>query len=323
MKIVFFGSSHFAVPSLEVLIKSRYEVVCVVTQPDKKKGRHLHLGVTDVKATAKSAGLNVFQPDKINSPEALNYLNGLSADLFIIVAYGQILSQEILDIPKIFSINIHASLLPKYRGAAPINWAIIRDEKITGITIIKVIRKMDSGPLILQKEMPISKTDNSMILEDKLRLLGAELLIEALKKIENKTFKLAQQDENKVIMAPKLRKADGYINWGAQADEIHNLVRGCLPWPGAYTYYKGKLLKVFKARAAKPESTQNCFEQGRVAQITSDKNEIAVVTASGNLVIEELQLEGGRRMSAKEFVHGHKIKAGELFGAPSPSCKVK
>ena len=249
MKIIFFGSSHFAVPSLEALIKSRYEVVCVVTQPDKKKGRHLHLGITNVKATAKAAGLTVFQPEKINSLEALEYLKSFSADLFVIVAYGQILSQEILDIPKIFPINIHASLLPKYRGAAPINWAIIKGEKVTGVTIIKVTKKMDSGPVILQKEAPINKTDDAMILEDKLRMLGVELLTEALKEIKNKTFKLTEQDEFKVIMAPKLKKADGCINWDIPADEIYNLIRGCLPWPGAYTYYKGKLLKIFKAGA--------------------------------------------------------------------------
>ena len=189
MRIVFFGSSHFAVPSLEALIKSRYEVCCVVTQPDKKKGRHLHLGATDVKATAKAAGLTVFQPEKINSPEALDYLKSFGADLFVIAAYGQILSQEVLDIPKIFPINIHASLLPKYRGAAPINWAIIKGEKVTGVTIIKVVRKMDAGPVLLQKEAPININDDAIILEDKLRTLGVELLIEALKEIKDNVEK--------------------------------------------------------------------------------------------------------------------------------------
>jgi methionyl-tRNA formyltransferase len=311
MRIVFFGSSHFAVPSLEALIKSRYEVCCVVTQPDKKKGRHLHLGATDVKATAKAAGLTVFQPEKINSPEALDYLKSFGADLFVIAAYGQILSQEVLDIPKIFPINIHASLLPKYRGAAPINWAIIKGEKVTGVTIIKVVRKMDAGPVLLQKEAPININDDAIILEDKLRTLGVELLIEALKEIKDKNFELTEQDEDKVIMAPKLKKADGCIDWRAEAGEIYNLVRGCLPWPGAYTYYKGKLLKIFKAQVAKIVTPQDCFKRGEVVEVTSDKNEIVVVTSSGNLVIEELQLEGARRMSSKDFVHGHKVKAGD------------
>ena len=314
MKIVFFGSSHFAVASLEALIKSSYDVCCVVTQPDKKKGRHLHLGFTDVKTTAEAAGLTVFQPAKINSPEALSYLKTFGADLFIIVAYGQILSQEILDIPKIFPINIHASLLPKFRGAAPINWAIIKGEKSTGVSIIKVTRKMDSGPVILQKEALINKTDDAIILEDKLRTLGVELLMEALKEIKNKTFKLTEQDENKVIMAPKLKKADGCIDWGLKADEIYNLVRGCFPWPGAYTYYKGKLLKIFKAQASKAAPSQGSFKPGEVTEITIEKNEIAVATLSGNLMIEELQLEGGRRMNSKDFVHGHKVKPGDNFG---------
>lgn len=314
MKIIFFGSSHFAIPSLEALIKSGYEVVCVVTQPDKKKGRHLHLSATDVKATAMAAGLNVFQPEKINSPEALDYLKSLCADLFVIVAYGQILSQEILDIPKIFPINLHASLLPKYRGAAPINWAIIRDEKTTGVTVIKVIRKMDAGPILTQKEIAITEADDSITLEDKLRKLGAELLIDTLKSIKNKTYQLTVQDEKKAVMAPKLKKENGRIDWRNTANEIHNRIRGCLPWPGAYTYYKGKLLKIFKAKVSKVITFQDCFERAVVVEITPDKHEISIATAKGNLVIEELQLEGGKRMNSKDFVHGHKVKAGDIFG---------
>ena len=247
MKIVFFGSSHFAVPALEALTKGAQEVCCVVTQPDKKKGRHLHLAGTDVLATAKAAGLKTFQPENINSPESLDYLKNLSADIFVIVAYGQILSQAVLDIPRIFPINIHASLLPKYRGAAPINWAVINGEKNTGVSMIKVTRKMDAGPIIAQKELSIDIADDSVILEDKLRALGVELLVEGLKDIKNEVFKLVEQDEKRVVMAPKMKKINGYIDWELSAPEIYNLVRGCLPWPGAFTYYKGKLLKIFKA----------------------------------------------------------------------------
>jgi methionyl-tRNA formyltransferase len=314
MKIIFFGSAHFAVPAVEALIKSPYEVCCVVTQPDKKKGRHLHLSGTDVSAVAKQAGLKVFQPENVNSPEAYDYLKSFSADIFVIVAYGQIFSQAVLDIPKLIPINIHASLLPKYRGAAPINWAIINGEKTTGVSIIKVTRKMDAGPIITQKEIPINKNDDSIGLEDKLRLLGADLLMAAFSSIKNKTFKLIEQNEAKVVIAPKLKKADGCINWGAPATEIHNLIRGCLPWPGAFTYYKGKLLKIFKAEIAQDLSCQNKVQPGEVAQITEAKNEIVVAAAKGYLVIEELQLEGGKRMTAKEFVHGHKVKPGDLFG---------
>ncbi|MFH0855159.1 MAG: methionyl-tRNA formyltransferase [Candidatus Omnitrophota bacterium] len=317
MKIVFFGSSRFAVPSLEALIKSRYEVCCVVTQPDKKKGRHLHLGFTDVKSLANKAGLRVFQPVSINSSDSIGYLRNLSADVFVIVAYGQILSQEALLLAKIFPINIHASLLPKYRGAAPINWAVINGEKNTGITVIKVTRKMDSGPLLMQKEMPISETDDSETLEDKLRRLGAKLLVDVLKEIEKKSFKLILQDEKQVISAPKLKKATGYIDWGRSADEIYNKVRGCLPWPGAFTYYKGKLLKIYKAEIIpRGHHLQDPLARGGADNkpgtvLKADKQSLEVAAGEGSLLIKELQLEGARRMPAADFIAGHRIKPGE------------
>lgn len=312
MKIIFFGSSHFAVPALEALIKSIDEVCCVVTQPDKKRGRHLHLGWTDVKVAAKEAGLEVFQTENINSFAAQEYLTRYHADLFVIIAYGQILSQAILDIPKVFALNLHASLLPKYRGAAPINWAIMAGEETTGLTIIQVTRKMDSGPMLIQKKVAIDKGDDSITLEDKLRRLGADLLLEALSEIKNNTYKLTTQDEKKVVFAPKLKKDDGYIDWARPAAEICNLVRGSLPWPGAFTYYKGKLLKIYKVRCLEDFKPQGVFRYTEVAEVMKD--EIIVLTGKGALAIEELQPEGARRLSAKEFIIGHKIKRGDVFG---------
>ena len=309
MKIIFFGSAHFAIPALEALIKSPYEVCAVVTQPDKNKGRHLHLASTDVKAVANQSGLKVFQPESVNSPDAIKYLKSLSADLFVVVAYGQILSQAVLDIPKIFAINIHASLLPKYRGAAPINWAIINGEKSTGVTIIKLIRKMDAGPMLIQKEITIAEADDSVILEDKLRKLGAELLIPALKGIENKTYKLTEQDEEKVVMAPKLKKNDGEIDWSKPAIRIHNLVKGCLPWPGAFTHYKGKLLKIYKTEVGPQIGEVMGSQPGEILSIHKDGLE--VIAGDRPILIKELQLEGGNRMEAGEFIHGHKIKPGD------------
>lgn len=309
MKIVFFGSSHFAVPALEALIKSPYPVCCVVTQPDKKKGRHLRLAATDVKEVAGKAGLGVFQPASVNSPESIKYLQSLSADIFVVVAYGQILARDVLDIAKIFAINIHASLLPKYRGAAPINWAIINGEKYTGVSVIKLIRKMDAGPLILQKEIPVAESDDSVIIEDKLRKLGAELLGEALKQIKEKSYKLTDQDEKKVIMAPKLKKSDGQIDWQNPATRIHNLVKGCLPWPGAFTHYKGKLLKIYKTDIARQIGELTGSLPGEIVSI--HKQGLEVMAGDSPVLIKELQLEGGHRMSAKEFIHGHKIKPGE------------
>ncbi|MDD2680444.1 MAG: methionyl-tRNA formyltransferase [Candidatus Omnitrophica bacterium] len=312
MKIVFFGSSHFALPALEALLKSPYEVCCVVTQPDKKKGRHLRLAATDVKGVAQKAGLDIFQPKDVNAPESVKYISRFNPDLLVVVAYGQILSREVLAIPKIFALNLHASLLPKYRGAAPINWAIIRGERITGITVIQLSERMDAGPMLMQIEISIGQTDDALILEDKLRLLGAELLLEALKEIKNKTYKLTSQDEQKVIMAPKLKKGDGCINWDKPALEIFNLIRGSLPWPGAFTYYKGKLLKIHKAESGPPVS-QKPLPRGGVV-LSADKNGLRIMADGSSLLIKELQPEGKRKMSAVEFIAGHKIKAGDIFG---------
>lgn len=309
MKIVFLGSAHFALPALEVLIKEKYKISCVVTQPDKKKGRHLHLGITDVKALALQSGLKVFQPENINSASSVELLKSLNADLFVIVAYGQMLSQEILDIPKVFTLNIHASLLPKYRGAAPINWAIIRGEKVSGVTIMQVIRKMDSGAIIMQKEIAIHGDDDAVLLESKLRDLGAGLLLKSIHAIKNEDYKLISQDEKKVSFAPKLKKSDGLIDWSKPAAEIKDLIRGALTWPGAFTHYKGRLLKIYKA-AILPEVEVNS-QSGRILNIS--KEGIAVATGKDILLIQELQLEGKRRMKVDEFIAGHKICRGERF----------
>ena len=311
MRIVFFGSAHFAVPSLEALIKSKYEVVCVVTQPDKQKGRHLQVSGTDVKSTALAAKLKIFQPENIKSKESVKFLKCLDADLFVIVAYGQIFSQEVLDIPKIMPLNIHASLLPRYRGAAPINWAIINGDKQSGVTIMFVTLKMDSGPIILKKEVKIENKDTSVSLEEKLRSCGAELLIDTLKLIEGRDYRLEEQDEDKVIIAPKLKKEDGLIDWAASAMDIHNQIRGLLPWPGAFTSYRGKMLKIFQADIL-PLFPNHRPVPGEV--VRADKDLIIVAAARGFLAIKELQLEAGKRMSAASFIAGHKLKIGDILG---------
>jgi len=310
MKIVYFGSAHFAVPALEALIKGKHELVCVVTQPDKKKGRHLHVAGTDVKSMAIAARLKTFQPENIKSKESVDFLKSLDADLFVIVAYGQIFSQEVLDIPKIMPINIHASLLPLYRGAAPINWAIINAEKKSGVSIMYVSLKTDSGPVILQKEIKIEENDTAISLEEKLRNLGAELLMDALKMIDNRSYSLLEQDEDKVILAPKLKKEDGLIDWDTPAIDIHNQVRGVLPWPGAFTGYRGKILKIFQADVL-PIFPNHKPVPGEV--VRADKHGIVVACGRGFLNLKELQLEAGKRMSAQNFIIGHKLKAGDKF----------
>jgi len=310
MKIIFFGSAHFAVPALEALIKSKHEVACVVTQPDKKKGRHLKMRGTDVKSTANAAKLKIFQPENIKSKESVKFLKDLDADLFVIVAYGQIFSQELLDIPKIMPMNIHASLLPRYRGAAPINWAIINGDNQSGVTIMFVTLKMDSGPVIMQKEVKIEDKDTSVTLEEKLRNCGAELLMNALKIIDSRSYHLVEQDEDKVIDAPKLKKEDGLIDWSASAVDIHNQIRGLLPWPGAFTKYRGRILKIFQADVL-PLFPNHKPLPGEV--VRADKDLIIVACARGFLAIKELQLEAGKRMSAGSFIIGHKLVAGEIL----------
>ena len=311
MKIVFFGSAHFAVSALQALIKSRHELVCVVTQPDKKKGRHLHVAGTDVKSIAMAAKLKIFQPENIKATESVKFLKSLGADLFVIVAYGQIFSQEVLDIPGIMPINIHASLLPRYRGAAPINWAIINGDKKSGLTIIYVTRKMDSGPVILQKEMKIEDKDTSVTLEEKLSLASSGFLADALNIIDSRDYRLVEQDEDGVILAPKLKKEDGLIDWNTPAGDIHNQIRGVLPWPGAFTSYRGKMLKIFQADILPifPNHKPVCGEVVR-----ADKHGIVVAAGRGFLEIKELQLEAAKRMSAQSFVMGHKLTTGEILG---------
>lgn len=312
MKIIFFGSSHFAVPGLKALVEKGCKVLCVVTQPDRKKGRGLHLEGTPVKQAALALGLKIYQPRQINGPEAIKFLNPLAADLFIVISYGQILSQEVLDIPKIFSVNAHASLLPKYRGAAPINWALINGEKTTGVTIMKMVRKMDAGPLVAQEKISVAKDDTFLTLEGKLSKAAAPLLLSALDKIKNNGYALTPQEEEKATLAPKLKKEDGLIDWRSPAEKIHNLIRGCLGWPGAFTYHKGRLLKIFRAEVVSLSDYSLSHAPGKI--IKADKHGIIVAAAEGDLMIRQLQTEGKRMMEASDFIAGHKVCVGETLG---------
>jgi methionyl-tRNA formyltransferase len=311
MNIIFFGSSYFAVPSLKALITAGYDIACVVTQPDKEKGRGLEISATKVKVEAKAKGIEIYQPANINTSSSVKFLKNLNPDLFIVIAYGQILSEEVLDIPKLLTINLHASLLPAYRGAAPINWAIIKGEKNSGVTIMKMVKAMDAGPIILQKELAIAAEDTAVTFEDKLSGIGTEALIEALGEIESGTYKAVPQNSKDATFAPKLKKEDGLIDWSKPACDISNLVRGCLPWPGAFTYYKGKLLKIYQAKAFLALEEEKEKTPGKVVRIL--KEGIAVATGKGDLIIEELQPEGKRKMSAQDFISGHKIKEGDVF----------
>ncbi len=309
MNIVFFASAGISIPSLKYLANSGHQVSCVVTQPDRRQGRGLHYRSTPVKAEAQVCGFLVFQPEQINSRKAFDVLSGLKPELFVVIAYGQILSAKILNIPSILALNLHASLLPQYRGAAPINWSIIKGDNTTGVTAIKMTEKMDTGPVILQSKTDISPDDNSLTLEKRLAQSAARVLADSIIAIENKNLVLMPQDESGVSFAPKLKREDGLIDWQKSSLEIHNLVRGCLGWPNAFTYYKGKLLKVF---ATKMEEAP--CQGWRPGEIIDTHGSIAVATGKGILTIEKIQLEAKRVMTAQEFLSGHKIIPGEKLG---------
>ena len=312
MDIIFFGSDNFAVLPLQAILRSEHKVLCVVTQPDKQKGRGLAAAPTAVKVSAKSAGIKVYQPADINSAEAVDFLKKLNADFFIVAAYGQILALDVLSLPRQFCLNVHASLLPKYRGASCINRAIIDGECASGVTIIKMTPRLDAGPIIAQKSVEIEPGDTSISLEEKLSGLAVTLLLETLKAIKNKDYNLAPQDEIKATFAPKLKKTDGRINWEMPAERIHNLIRGCLGWPGAFTYYRGKIIKVYQARVSPGGGLAGAsLVPGKV--LKAAKEGITVATGNGLLVIEELQMEGKRRMTAADFITGNKIPEGVMF----------
>jgi methionyl-tRNA formyltransferase len=311
MNIVFMGSGQFGIPSLRMLAGTGHRVLCVVTQPDKKQNRGMRLEPTAVKKAALELGLELFQPGDINSAASIAHLRRLGADLFVIIAYGQKLSQTILDIPAIMPVNIHASLLPAYRGAAPVNWALINGEKQTGVTLMKVTLRMDTGPVLLQKSVDILDSDTAPALADKLSACAPGILIAGIDRLASGACPLAVQDESKASYAAKLRKSDGLIDWNKPAAAIANLVRGCMPWPGAFTHYKGKLVKIHKVSAL----SETALDGGKTGQVIGISREGITVAAGRNAVLmESVQMEGKRVISAYEFAAGYKVKIADTFG---------
>lgn len=310
MNIIFFGTSEFAVVSLERLSRSRHKVLAVVTQPDRKKGRLQKMAATAVKESALALKLSILQPEDLGAPGFTEKLKSLNADSFVVVSYGNILKKEILDIPKIYCINLHASLLPKYRGAAPINRTIINNDDMAGITVIKMNEKMDEGDIILKKEIPVLAYDTAETLSGRLAWEGTALLLEALDLIEQGGARFEKQDASKASYAPKLKKEDGLIDWNKDVQKVQSHIRGVQPWPGAYTYLDGKLIKIHKASIYDASAASS--KPGQIIGI--EKDGILVNTADGAIVIEELQPESSRRMDINAFLAGHKVKIGDIFG---------
>ena len=309
MKIVFMGTPDFAVGALEALVEAGHKVVAVVTQPDKPKGRGKEMQQTPVKACALKHNIEVFQPVKIKTPEAVEVLKGYGADLFVVAAFGQILSKEILDMPKFGCVNIHASLLPKYRGAAPIQWAILDGEKETGVTIMQMNEGLDTGDMLTKVIVPIEDADTGESLFDKLAEAGAKLLIETIPQIEAGTLHPEAQDDSLSTYAKMIKKEMGLIDWKKEAVVLERLVRGMNSWPSAYTHFNGKTLKVWEAGV---ELKEEKAEPGTVVEVT--KNSIKVQTGQDLLVLKQIQLEGKKRMDVASFLLGYKVEVGTVLG---------
>ena len=309
MKIVFMGTPDFAVGALEALVEAGHEVVAVVTQPDKPKGRGKEMQKTPVKECALKYNIEVFQPVKIKTPEAVEVLRGYGADLFVVAAFGQILSKEILDMPKFGCVNIHASLLPKYRGAAPIQWAILDGEKETGVTIMQMNEGLDTGDMLTKVIVPIENTDTGESLFDKLAEAGAKLLVETIPQIEAGTVLPQPQDDSLSTYAKMIKKEMGLIDWKKEAVVLERLVRGMNSWPSAYTHFNGKTLKIWEASI---ENTKTDKAPGTVVEVT--KYSIKVQTGQDLLVLKQIQLEGKKRMDVAAFLLGYKVEVGTVLG---------
>ena len=321
MKVVFMGTPDFAVGALEAIVQAGHEVAAVVTQPDKPKGRGKEVQMTPVKQCALKYEIPVFQPQKIREAECVEQLRTYGADIFIVAAFGQILSEEILKMPKYGCVNIHASLLPKYRGAAPIQWVILNGESETGITIMQMDVGLDTGDMLLKCVVPIDAKETGESLHDKLSEVGAKLIVEALPKIEKGELIPRKQDETQANYVGMIKKSLGHIDWSKEAVEIDRLVRGLNSWPSAYTYYNKKTLKIWESEPVDETGTaMNDTEAG----VTSDapngsirkveKEAFYVKTGKGLLKVTEVQLEGKKRMRVKDFLLGYPLTEGILLG---------
>lgn len=310
MKIVFMGTPDFAASALEALIQAGHQITAVVTQPDKAKGRSKELQMSPVKVCALKHDILVFQPTKIKEKESVEELKRFPADVFVVAAFGQIVSKEILDIPRYGCLNIHASLLPRYRGASPIQHVLINGENKTGITIMQMDEGIDTGDMLYGEELTIEKKDNFETLHDKLMVLGGKTITNALSLLEKGELTPISQDDELSSYAPIIRKSMGNISFAKSAWEIECLIRGMTPWPSAYTQYKGKQLKIWEAES--DTTNMHGKEPGTIVEICKDK--IGVSTKKGIIWIKSLQLEGKKRMDAKDFLLGVKMQVGEVLG---------
>ena len=311
MRVIFMGTPDFAVGTLQALLQSEHEVVAVVTQPDKPKGRGKAMQFTPVKEVAAEAGIPVLQPKKVREEAVVEELRSYHPDVIVVVAFGQLIPKSILEMPKYGCVNVHASLLPKYRGAAPIQWAVIDGEEKSGVTTMQMDEGLDTGDMLLTEEVTLDPEETGGSLFDKLSQVGAQLLLKTLDALENAAVTPQKQPaESTTAYADMLNKKMGEIDWSQSAVQIERLVRGLNPWPSAYTHLAGKTLKIWKA-AVRPSREQK-KEPGSV--ILEDKKHFGIQTGDGVLEILELQLEGKKRMTADAFLRGYQLENGTKLG---------
>lgn len=327
MKIIFMGTPDFSVGTLEALLSAGHEVALAVTQPDKPKGRGKAMQFSAVKEAALAHGIEVYQPRRVREEACIEYLRGYEADIIVVVAFGQILPGEILEMPRYGCVNVHASLLPKYRGAAPIQWAVINGETVTGVTTMRMDEGLDTGDMILKEEVALAPEETGGSLFGRLAIVGARLCVKTLEAIENGTAVYTPQDHALATHTKIIKKQLGEIDWKKSAQEIERLTRGLNPWPSAYTYLNGKTLKIWRASVVgqedadkgkeglvqlqEPEGAEQ-MEPGCIVEVTKDS--LTVQTGQGRLQLLEVQLEGKKRMSVDAFLRGFQIEAGCRLG---------
>ena len=304
MKLLFMGTPDFAVPSLDALVEAGHEILAVYTQQDKPKGRKMILTPPPVKVRALELGLPVYQPASLKNEEVWNEVKSFGADCVVVAAYGKIFPREMLDIPRYGFINVHSSLLPRFRGAAPINWAILSGDKKTGVSIMQLDEGIDTGDVFYFAETDIDPNETAEQLHDRLAQMGGELLVSVLRKVEDGTATLTKQDESKSCYAPMLDKALGMIDWTASAETVHNKVRGLQPWPVASASLDGTRLRIHKTYVSDVSG-----KPGEVVCLSP----FTVACGEGSVVIEELQADGGKRMKASDYFRGHPVGLGTLF----------
>ena len=307
MRLAFLGTPAFAVPTLERLVDRGHQVLAAVTQPDRAKGRGQTLAAPPVKEAALRLGVPVYQPERVKRPESVEHLRGLAPEAMVVVGYGQIIPQSIIDIPPLGILNVHASLLPKYRGAGPIQWAIVNGEAVTGVTIMRIDAGLDTGPMLLKVETVIGADETALDLGRRLSLMGADLLVEALDALAAGRVVPQSQDNAQATYAPMLKKEDGRIDWTRPAVRIHDQVRGMQPWPGAYSSFRGGALHVWRAR---PTEAGAGHPPGSLLRIKP----LLVACGAGALELVEVQMEGRKRMPAADFANGQRLVENEILG---------